>query len=555
MPRKPGIPEPLVERLAQGTRFAPSATVRRAIERAEALAQELDPRVTYPEEFVAYRLLAYRPDTPSTATASGLQILTSLPGLIDRWSAQAHFSLDELTEAGGVEAAELAERWRVSRKTLTRWAALGLLPRRAKDARGVARTVYMPEIVARFRTAHAADLARAAAFSRISDAESSSMIRRAQAYRRKLGWPQTRATRRLAQRFGRSVEAVRQVLAREAGQGPHKPTPDERTRRVMFRAARLGFDPAALASRFGCSRAAAQRGINLVRLRHLRSAVQAVPPRVDLASWTRHPALSHAVVLTNLARPGVTDMAGFFAAARVRTPASPREEHVLLEGLAALRSAAAGIVAGVSGLNPEAERLDAAETALRWASRLKAELMRRQLTLLVETADSVFGVPVESLPVSRADEARLCLLQALALCIDHADPATSGRIAAAAGLAMATAAGRLVRDAVPAKSRALSHLPSGLEIPDWTTRIDAWQSRLEPDPRVRPCLVALGDPDLDVLTARYGFLGRRPLTFTEVAEQLGISRVSVPAVERRAIRAALAAARGSGPAPRGSRRP
>lgn len=545
MPRKPGISEPLVERLAQGTRFAPGATVRRAVERAEALAHELDPKATYPEDFVAYRLLAYRPDTPSTMTATGLQILGSLPGLIDRWSAQAHYTMDELGEAGGVEAAELAERWRVSRKTLGRWATLGLLPRRAKDARGVMRTVYMPEMVAWFRAAHAADLARAAAFSRITDEEARSMIRRAQAYRRKLGWPPTRAARRLAGRFGRSVEAVRQVLARDAGDAPHTPTPDERTRRVMFRANRLGFDPGVLASRFGCSRAAAQRGINLIRLRHLRAAVQPVPSRGDPSTWARHPALSHAVVQTNLARPGVTDLAGFFAAARVRTPASPREEHLLLEGIWALRGAASGIVASVRGLNPEAQKLDEAETALRWASRLKAELMRRQLALLVETADSALGVPIESLPGARADEARLCLLHALGLCIDHADPATSGRIAAPAGLAMATAAGRLVRDAAPAKTRALSHLPSGIDIPDWTSRVNAWQARLEPDPRIRPRLILLGEPDQAVIRARYGFSGQRPRTLSETAELLGISRVSVPGIERRALRRALASARGA----------
>jgi len=544
MPRKPGMPEPMVERLSQGTRFAPSATLRRAIERAEALARELDPEAVYPEDFLTFRLLAYRLDSPNVGTATGRAILASLPGLIDRWSSQARFTLEELAQAGGVEAAELADRWRVSRKTLARWARFGLVPRRARDERGAARAVYMPDVIAGFRAEHTGELARAAAFSRISGADSDSIIRRARTYQRRLGWTQTRAARRIAERFGRSAEAIRQVLSRSESQSPHKRSPDERSRRLMYRATRLGFDPAVLASRFGCSRAACQRGINLVRLRHLRAYVQGRAAILDPMAWSRHPALSHAVVRTNLSSPGITDLAGFFEAARDRTPAQPREERLLLEGLAALRGAAAAIVGAISPLNPEAEALDAAETLLRWASRVKAELMRRQLALLVETADSAFGVPVESLPAARADEARASMLAALATSLDHLDPATAGRIAAPAGLAMATAAARLARLVAPLRPRALSRLPAGIDIPDWTTRVDAWQLKLEPDSRVRPNLVRLRDEQLAVATARWGYGGNRPLTLSETALTLGIARVSVPAIERLAIRTALAAARG-----------
>lgn len=536
MPRPPGIPEPLIARLALDTRFASQATLRRAIERAESLAADLDPGADYPEDFLAFRLLSYRPESTTTDVASGRSILASLPGLVGRWCGLCRLTADELDEQGGIEAGELADRWRVSRKTLTRWASLGLIPRRARDSRGTMRAIYMPDVVARFRTAHAAELARAAAFSRMPADEADRITRRAAAYQRKLGWPPTKAAKRLAERFGRSPEAIRQLLT----QAEPAKNANESIRREMFDAYRNGADPSMLTKKFGCTRAAAQRNVNLIRHRQLKAAVSGFNTDADVGSWAKHPALAHALVCRELGRPGVTDLAAFFASARERVATSPRDERQLIEGLAALRAAAASLTGSINPLNPAAEPLDAAETVLRWASRLKTELMRRQLTLLVETADTAFGVPIETLPASRANEARVQLLTALAAAVDRADPATTGRIAAAAGLAMATAAARLARTNEASKpARAVSRIPPGIDIPDWTLAVDPWQAWLEPDARVRPALGKISAQHAEFLSLRYGLRGERPLTLTEIAKRLCLPRIGLPKLERRSIKAAL----------------
>jgi hypothetical protein len=632
MPPLPRLRIPALDDLARQVRFEPPRAARRQIAFAESLAAEIDPDRTYPEDWVLFRLTGFRADDraaggaatadapergappraeprkrrrPRGAGASaesgsgptlivGAALLADLPGLVERLSVAARLSEQDLApdpawneaERGPywLDAGALCRRWRISRKTLDRYRRLGLLGRRIVGPDRRHRLVFSRDWIDRFERRHAERLRQAAAFTRIDRDLERRILRRAERYRRLLGCSLNQAAARLAARFGRSHEAVRQLLRRHAGaarraeRGDAAAVFDEppplhaRERRLIERAVARGIDTPAIARRLRTTPACIYRSLVVRRYERLR-ALDLAGPRAAAFEAPDAPAafLDAPAVRAGLGAGAPATLADLIEAAAdgALSPPDAAVERARAGAYWFLRFDAARLLAAIPARAPSALAVDRVETRLRWAARLKAELVRSQVPLVLKSIEAGLRRPVTALPTAAAARIVRLAIDAAIDGVERFDPFRGGAVGGAGGGAAGggVGGGRLAAPVGLAVSRAVTQWmrsegapwagpvaggpraspradPAAVVVDDWTRRVAPWQAWLEPDARVRPVVERLPAAEREVLAARLGWIGDPPVTAADLAAARGVTPAQVVRLERRAIRRALASARG-----------
>lgn len=568
MPRLPTLRTRVLRDLARQLRFEPAEAARRQLARAEELAMQLleesgkgagEAPDSYPEEWVVFRITGLRTDAPtaSAGEAGGVVVrealLSDLPALVDRLSMAAGLTAADLdggrkSKTAWLGAADLCGRWKVSRKTLDRYRRLGLVSRRIDLGRGRSRVVYAEASVRAFERIHRPRVEQAGAFSRIDARTLARIAKRAATYRRRFGWTLHRCASRIAAREGRSIEAVRQALRRHdrASATPlfSEPGPlDAEQRAWIERAARRGGNMSGAAKKLRKSRSAAYRAIGGRRAARLRE--------LDLRgpigpTFTRRDAeevfLGHAAANTGLGSPGATSVGELMRIAAAVGPESAAHESAraaaywfLLwstgQSLSALKNASSGPAITAA--------LDRIETRLLWASRLKAEMVRAEVPLLLRTLEAQTARRLESIPGPVLQEIVELSLEALIDAVDRFDPFKGGRAAAPAGIGLARAISqwlRAHRDRLGSPARAAARIDfDQFPLADWARRVHPWQAWLEPPPEVRQRLGTLPDRERRVLERRFGWGGAPPRTIEQVAREVGTTTTRIAAMQRRSI--------------------
>ncbi len=169
---------------------------------------------------------------------------------------------------------QLAERLNVSTKTISRWRNQGLVARSfSRDGRH--RIGFFHQDVARFIAENPTRITRGAQFSQLSEAERSSIIRRARHLARDGGRPATVA-KTLANETGRSIETIRYTLKNYDRRNPDSPvfphgygplSPD--TKRKIYRRSCRGEACEVLARRFHRPKTVISRVIREMRAQRI----------------------------------------------------------------------------------------------------------------------------------------------------------------------------------------------------------------------------------------------------------------------------------------------
>lgn len=573
MPPLSKLHAPTLERLAQQLRFAPRDALLRNLERIERLASELapmtDPAAAYPEEWIVFRITGYREDIAGSASIPGDALLADLSALAERLSTAARLTIRELEAQEPCTLDALETRWSVSRKTINRLRREGLIARRVLDPGGKWRLAFVSSVVRAFESAHAERLSGAASYSRMDAPTRARVIRRASLYKR-AGLTLNQAALRIARKLGRSHEAIRQQLiahdrrAIEAHEqplfgwrGPVTPTDGERA----LERASIGIEPRHTARELGRSAASIRRAAALVRAERVRAlatirARRAPRPGASDRSGATlvlgGGVLDSPHALTGLGEPGVTDLLAFLSAARKREVPLGVVERARAGALRELVRRASVASGELDPSAPSQDGIDAIETALRWAARLKAELVRAQLALMVETIEARLEQPLEGLRAGACHEVVRLALDAVCRAVETFEPAKGGRLAAPVGLFVSREVSRWMKERaseLPGRElgRAASRLSPGTAFDDWTRSVAPWQAWLEPRPEVRPARDRVSEPAREVLARRMGWAEwragpssvARPQTCAEIGEAMGLSGVRVARLERTAIREAL----------------
>jgi hypothetical protein len=485
---------------------------------------------------VVFRVTGYRPQIEAPAIVVGEALIGDMSALVERLSAAAKIGEGELDPGRFLGPAALQERWGVSRKTLERYRLRGLIARRVVADRGVSRLAFLRESVERFEVQWKDRIDRAAGFSRIGSGPEARMIRRAEAYRR-LGCSLNQAALRIAKRYGRSHETVRKLLRRSVDFHESGP-PTERERRLIERAWWWRIEPGRIARRLSRSSASVQRVIVDIRAARLRSLV--LPEEPGVRPGQVDAALASQECTRNLGAPGATDLHEWVREARDMEPPEATTEKLRVVGYHGLVSRAADGIKSLKKHGNSGMAVDRIETDLRWAARIKADLVRSELPLIVRTLEGSFGRPLEEVRAASLAAALREAVDGAAEAVDGFHAGKGGRLAAPVGLAVTRIGARFTREAgAEPASRARAKLGPGIRIQDWTLRVAAWQwcdgnAWLEPNPKVRAGLSKLDDRARRLLELRYGW-GGPARTVVEAAKDVGLPPVRAAAMERRAI--------------------
>lgn len=551
--------QPILLHAARQLMKAEAPERRRALAALAAMTDDLEATVRYPAEWVCYRLGVDGAGLPAGAAATGDELLRDVSALAERLSDGLGPGL-----LGGevLTAAALCERWRCGPKTVARARRQGLIGVRESGGDGGGDggvVVYPSDRVKAFERRRAAAGGAGSRASgrrlpaRLSGAEAERVVRRAQRYQRCLGYSLSRAAQRIAERSGRSHEGVRQVLLRAARTGARgalresSPVVGERERRVLWRAARRGVEVGAMSRRYRRSRGAIRRAIALRRaelLRELAESGALTTPKAP--TFARADAdevlLAPLAVRSDLSRPGAATLGAFLEEARGEPPPQGAAESARLIAYHYLRHWCNGAIAGLKPLHPAPLDVDAIESRLRWAARLKAELLRPLLRGLLDAMTARMPGLLEGAGAAVAAGAIGETIAAASAAIDAFDPLRGGRLAGAVGLAADRAALGLARRygtaLQPALRRAKPLHAGGHPMADWTRGLCAWQAWLEPDARWRGLVAGgrLGEEEGKFAALRYGWKGGPPMALREVARVMGLRPVATTLLDERVVR-------------------
>lgn len=545
MPPLPRIRSGALESLARELRFGSPAALRRQIDRAEALAARIEPERTYDERWVIEQVTGYRGAADAGVVLVGEALLADLPALVEHLCECARLSPDDAP--GAITAGDLAARWRVTRRTLERYRRLGLVGRRvAEGPRARAALVFSPVAVAAFEARHAARMARAARFSRITASEADQIIERLRSAADS-GASFTAAARAAAEASARSREAVRLLAGRATAPGPRPAPPlTARQREFILRATALGIAAPRVARRVGRSVASVHRIVADARARRLVATRISEPPRSHPASRqvAAHAAADEALLgseaaLHGLAVPAPETLGAFITLARQRDVPDAALERARARALVALRWRARAVIGALPASGAAVASIDRAETDLRWVSALKAALLWPLRTVVLESFESACGNRADALRAADLAPGLALAWRAASEALDRFDPKSAGRLAAPVTLAVsrAVAPWARARATSPAMGRAAPRLIDHPMVA-WHSALDPWQSFLAL--RDAALVGELGDPHRVWLTIRHGLSGSGPRTVAEAARQIGIA----PRAGAKHDREALLALRG-----------
>ncbi len=237
-----------------------------------------------PTNISAIRITNYRPgaypDLKLTGREAGHDLRLFVEDLSDAANVPAGAAGERV-----LTVEELAKRFSVSTKTISRWRRLGLVSRRfVVDGRK--RVGFLESSVDRFVERNSDRVRRGSQFSQLSEEERTAIIRRARRLAQAGGCP-AEVTRRLARKTGRSPETIRYTLKQFDQEHPdlaifpdnHGPLRPE-TKRKIYQQYHRGESVDALARRFCRTRASIYRIIAEMRAAaDLRAAAGLHPQR------------------------------------------------------------------------------------------------------------------------------------------------------------------------------------------------------------------------------------------------------------------------------------
>ncbi len=561
MPPLPAIKTDALSRLAEELKFVPQPAARRHLLAAESLLTSVDAGQTYPEDWIVQRITGFRPDIADPMMVSGAELLHDLGALVDRLCGRANFKTSELH--GWIAQMALCERFGVTRKTLERYRREGLISRRAKREDGRTVVLYRPEIVEAFAASQKGRLEKAGAFTRMSDEEQQRMIKRARRYRRALGCSRFAVAQRLAKRFGRTPEAVRLLLLRN-DKGARAPIFREKGRllvrehRVIERALRKGVAVGLVGKRFKKSPATAYRVAAEHTVRMLRDAEPATGGAGSYDDLT-DALLASVAVREGLGRAGPPNLAEMYSATMLAGAPDAAVERARARAFRGILARAAAGLAALPNRSPRRSDLDRVITDLRWAARLKAELVRSEHMLLLKTIQTQLGREILELPSALAAELYGLCVDSLIGAVERFDPAKGGRLSAPAGLALSRAVSRFAAEhgaLLKGSGRAMAiGNPAKVRLEDWTRKVADHQAFTEPDPRISGALVLLDASDAAFLRSRFGYDISPPTALADLAavrSDAGVREARVR--EHKLMQLAIERARGTDIAPGGHTR-
>ena len=435
---------------------------------------------------------------------------------------------------------ELAKRFNVSTKTISRWRAHGLVAR-SHDVAGRKRVGFLAADVERFVAANPLRIERGSRFSQLSTDDHDKIITWARRLAAAGACPAD-VHRRIAKRLGRSVETIRYTIKHHDQKNPGKevfPAADGRlrpeTRARIFQLWSRGDSVDSIAERFHRSKASIYRVILTERAEHV---MQLPLDHIPNALFDRRSAEE----VVNQPYPGTDD-----AAKRVRRPSGlpaylaslyevpllTREQEVwLFRKFNYLKHKASKLRAQLDPEKPSTRLMDQIDAIYEEIVALKNRLVRANLRLVVSIAKRRVG-PGDGF-FDLVSDGNMSLIRA----VEKFDYARGNKFSTYASWAIMKNFARTIPDEHKHRERFRAVDVEMLQTAA-DRRSDENQQRLAESDRLHQVgrfLDRLDSREQTIIIRRYGLdRGSEPQTLKEVGSALGVTKERVRQIEAKAL--------------------
>lgn len=279
------IKSPNLAQLLMQLRFTPEPKRRAQLAAAEKLYSLIEEDRGYPYDFVCFHITGYNPKTQvEQELVRGRDLRDDLQIFITKLSGRLATAASQENETV-YTVEDLAARFDVSTKTISRWRKRGLLARKFIFDDGTRRLGFLESTVKKFVRQNPDLVANARDFHRLTSKQRQQAIRQSRSLASRTSLSRHQITRQVAEKLGIAQETVRTILQECEKAHPDKPVfrrPLGRIRPAetaeLYRLYKQGVGVPQLMKRFDRSRATIHRIVNQRRaMALLAKKIECVP--------------------------------------------------------------------------------------------------------------------------------------------------------------------------------------------------------------------------------------------------------------------------------------
>lgn len=530
----------------QQVRLAPVETRLGQLDRIEKLLSEITPGKKYPYQYICYRITDFRVDANPNLLFDGQDLEHDLQLFIEDLNKTVPpVSTDKIPEPM-LTLDQVSKNLKVSTKTVSRWRDKGLVTRKV-ICNGRRKVAVRQSLLSRFLEQHKDDVEKGAKFSQMTDEERGAIINRARRLAKASPDRFMDICRRVAKKFGRSVEAVRYTIKRHDQMQADPVFPQARPqmkdddRAAIYSSFRRGITVEALASKFQRTRTAVLRIVNEVRAhRLLKEPVAYInTPELEEANTKK----ANEILGT---MPGENDyrlaqaklMAQNHAGVPVEllplysTPLLTKEqEQHLFRKMNFLKHQARQLQKGIDADKARATDMDRLEELLKQSQKVKDQLINANMRLVASIAKK-HARPTDNF-FELLSDGNLSLIKA----VEKFDYARGNKFSTYASWAIMKNYARSLPDEKTKRDRFLTGTD---EIFDGVAdnRTDEQRELLTAESKkqqVHELLDRLDERERRIMQLRYGIDGEKGLTLEQVGQKEGITKERVRQIEARGL--------------------
>jgi RNA polymerase primary sigma factor/RNA polymerase sigma factor len=525
----------------QQVRFAPREKKLSQVAQAERLLGELEPARIYPYEYICFRITSYRPESYPDLRLTGEEAKHDLRLFVEDLSESASVPAEKAGEQV-MTVEELARRFNVSTKTISRWREQGLVSRRfVMDGRK--RVGFLESSVLQFVERNGDRVHRGSHFSQLTDEERAMIIDRARRLAQVGGCPADVA-KRLSRKTGRSIETIRYTLKRFDHDHPEAAIfPDSRgpltsdAKQKIYQQHQHGESVEVLAKRFCRTTASVYRIISEMRA----SRIMELPLEFitsDLFSRVRSRKTEARIVgpvpetQGNAKKLRMPSGLPPYLASLYEVPLlSRKQEAHLFRKMNYLKYKAARLRAKLDPAKPRRALMDQIEYLYGEAVATKNQLVRANLRLVVSIAKRHVG-PSQNF-FELVSDGNMSLMRA----VEKFDYSRGNKFSTYASWAIMKNYARTIPDEHRLHDRfrtSQAEMFAATEDDrDDPFELEAAQTQREA--KVAKMLECLDEREQKIIVRRFGLRHGEELTLKEVGAEMGVTKERVRQIEARAL--------------------